>query len=150
MYTALRDEEGNLIGVRREADGACIPRDPANRGWRAFVAWYEAQSPAPFPLTRVVDTQSRLVRLVQYCRRMLEITDCCMLTDCGSSAERTTTATWRASYVACITGIGNGTITDPVAAYQALPRVVTLPYNMRIRMRVRYQDTDDVPALSGG
>jgi len=44
----MADYQINGEGVIRLADGACIPPDPENRDWRAYVAWV-SQGGAPDP-----------------------------------------------------------------------------------------------------
>ena len=42
MYKILKDLiSGNEHGVRRLSDNACIPFDPANTDYQAYLAWLE-------------------------------------------------------------------------------------------------------------
>ena len=39
MYKLIKDYEGNINTVQRLSDGACIPFDPANTDYQAYLAW---------------------------------------------------------------------------------------------------------------
>jgi hypothetical protein len=41
MYKLLNDLNGNNNSVRRLSDGACIPFDPANTDYQAYLKWLE-------------------------------------------------------------------------------------------------------------
>lgn len=43
MYQLINDKiSGHPVGVRRLSDGACIPFDPANTDYKAYLAWVAA------------------------------------------------------------------------------------------------------------
>lgn len=42
MYKLIASTYGNPTCVRRLSDGACIPFDPANTDYIAYLAWLEA------------------------------------------------------------------------------------------------------------
>ena len=49
MYKLLRNEwSGNVNAVQRIADGACIPFDPANTDYQAYLKWLE-EGNTPIP-----------------------------------------------------------------------------------------------------
>jgi hypothetical protein len=40
MYQEIKDQlTGQLDSIRRLSDGACIPLDPDNRDYAAYLAW---------------------------------------------------------------------------------------------------------------
>ena len=39
MYKLIKDYEGNINTVQRLSDGACIPFDPANTDYQAYLKW---------------------------------------------------------------------------------------------------------------
>lgn len=42
MYKLFKDAFGiNVVGVIRTTDGACIPFDPANTDYQAYLKWIE-------------------------------------------------------------------------------------------------------------
>lgn len=50
MYKQFKDPNGNLCTtiIRRICDGACIPFDPANTDYQAYLAWLdEGNKPEP-------------------------------------------------------------------------------------------------------
>ena len=48
MYKLFNDNRGNLEGIQRTSDGACIPFDPANTDYQAYLAWLaEGNTPLP-------------------------------------------------------------------------------------------------------
>lgn len=47
MYQIIKDKFGNDATVRRE-DGACIPFDPANTDYQAYLKWLE-EGNTPLP-----------------------------------------------------------------------------------------------------
>lgn len=48
MYQILNDLNGAPCGVRRLSDMACIPFDPANTDYMAYLAWCaEGNEPLP-------------------------------------------------------------------------------------------------------
>lgn len=42
MYKLFNDNRGNVDGVQRTTDGACIPFDPANACAHNFALWLQA------------------------------------------------------------------------------------------------------------
>lgn len=60
MYQKALNHAGELSGIRRLADGACIPLDPANRDYAEFLAWEAAGNtaaepdPVPVPVPAIV------------------------------------------------------------------------------------------------
>jgi hypothetical protein len=53
IYTPYYDD-GRLQGVMLALGAGrakSVPKNPLNRDWRAFQAWYAEQRPVPFPLT---------------------------------------------------------------------------------------------------
>jgi hypothetical protein len=48
MYKLTKNSFGEQNGVRRLSDGACIPFDPANTDYQAYLAWLEeGNQPTP-------------------------------------------------------------------------------------------------------
>jgi hypothetical protein len=50
MYKQIKDPNGNTSTqvIRRISDGACIPFDPANTDYQAYLRWLEAgNTPEP-------------------------------------------------------------------------------------------------------
>ena len=48
MYKLTKDIQGNINGVRRLSDNACIPFDPANTDYQAYLKWVaEGNTPLP-------------------------------------------------------------------------------------------------------
>ena len=48
MYKLIKDYEGNINTIQRLSDGACIPFDPDNSDYQAYLAWV-AQGNTPLP-----------------------------------------------------------------------------------------------------
>ena len=48
MYKYIKQENGDVISIRRLSDNACIPFDPANTDYIAYLKWIEAgNTPEP-------------------------------------------------------------------------------------------------------
>jgi hypothetical protein len=48
MYKLFNDNRGNVEGVQRTTDGACIPMNPDNTDYQAYLKWVEAgNTPEP-------------------------------------------------------------------------------------------------------
>jgi len=48
MYKLLKNLQGEISSVLRIADNACIPFDPANTDYQAYLAWLaEGNTPEP-------------------------------------------------------------------------------------------------------
>ena len=48
MYKLFNDTRGNVEGVQRLSDGACIPMDEANTDYQAYLKWLdEGNTPQP-------------------------------------------------------------------------------------------------------
>ena len=48
MYKLFNDNRGNVDGVQRTTDGACIPFDPANTDYAEYLKWLaEGNQPEP-------------------------------------------------------------------------------------------------------
>ena len=41
MYKLIKDPRGNVSSVTRLSDNACIPFDPANTDYQAYLKWLE-------------------------------------------------------------------------------------------------------------
>jgi hypothetical protein len=48
MYKLTKNSNGEQNGVIRTTDGACIPFDPANTDYQAYLTWLEAGN-TPLP-----------------------------------------------------------------------------------------------------
>jgi hypothetical protein len=44
----IKDFNGNIFGIIRTTDGACIPFDPANTDYQAYLKWLE-EGNTPLP-----------------------------------------------------------------------------------------------------
>ena len=48
MYKLFNDNRGNTEGIQRTTDGACIPFDPDNTDYQAYLKWVaEGNEPLP-------------------------------------------------------------------------------------------------------
>jgi hypothetical protein len=48
MYKLVKDISGNINTVKRLSDNACIPFDPANTDYQAYLKWLdEGNTPLP-------------------------------------------------------------------------------------------------------
>ena len=45
MYTVIRDDDGNKIGILRDSDGAQLPIDPENHDYQEFMR-FKRDNPA--------------------------------------------------------------------------------------------------------
>jgi hypothetical protein len=48
MYKLAKDKYGEIVCAIRTTDGACIPFDPANTDYQAYLAWLE-EGNTPLP-----------------------------------------------------------------------------------------------------
>lgn len=50
MYQEIKNQDGQLTGIRRESDGACIPLAPGNKDYADYLQWVaEGNTPNPDP-----------------------------------------------------------------------------------------------------
>jgi hypothetical protein len=48
MYKLFNDTRGNVEGIQRTTDGACIPLDQANTDYQEYLKWVaEGNEPLP-------------------------------------------------------------------------------------------------------
>jgi len=52
MYKLLKNLDAKIENVKRTSDGACIPFDPDNTDYQAYLAWVE-QGNTPLPADEV-------------------------------------------------------------------------------------------------
>jgi len=54
MYKLAKDKYGEAISISRLSDGACIPFDPANTDYQAYLKWLEKGN-TPLPADEVTE-----------------------------------------------------------------------------------------------
>jgi len=52
MYKLIKNKDGSIENVQRLSDNACIPFDPDNTDYQAYLAWV-AQGNTPLPADEV-------------------------------------------------------------------------------------------------